>query len=240
MADAFTLNWDQEGQKFVEAGVDRGVLYVYDENSSNSNSNYAPGVAWSGLTSVSDSPSGAEANKQYADNIVYANLRGAEEYGGSIEAFTYPDAWKKCNGEEEPADGVVISQQNRSAFGFAYRTLIGSDKKSLGDAGYKLHLVYGATVSPSEATHETINESPEGETFSWEFDTVPVPVTGYKPTSKLTIDSRKTPRAKLDQLEAILYGSGNDDPYLPMPDDVIELIGTSNSSEVEPAEPGSP
>lgn len=235
MPDAFKLKWDQEGEKFVEAGVDRGVLYVYNENSENEDSKYSPGVAWSGLTSVSDSPSGAEANKQYADNIVYANLRGAEEYGGSIEAFTYPDEWKKCNGEEEVADGVTIGQQNRSSFGFSYRTLIGSDKRSLGEAGYKIHLVYGATVSPSEATHETINESPEGETFSWDFDTVPVPVTGYKPTSKIVIDSRKTPSEKLAALEAILYGSGNDDPYLPMPDDVIELVGITPPASNPPA-----
>lgn len=222
------LEWDIDGQKFVEAGVDRGVLYVYDADSDNPNSNYAPGVAWSGLTSVSESPSGADSNKQYADNTIYANLRGTEEFGGSIEAFMYPEKWNDCNGVKTVADGVTIGQQTRSTFGLCFRSLIGSDKKDLGDAGYKLHLIYGATVSPSETSYETINESPEGMTFSWEFDTIPVEVENFKKTSRIIVDSRYTPAEKLTDLENKLYGTTNSAPYLPMPDEVISTVGTAN------------
>lgn len=225
----FTLKWDQEGQKYVEAGTDRGVLYVYNEDSTNQNSKYSPGVAWSGLTSVSESPSGGDSNKQYADNQIYANLRGTEEFGGTIEAFMFPDEWMECNGTKQLATGLTAGQQSRKTFGFCFRTLIGSDKKDLGDAGYKLHLIYGATVSPSESSYETINESPEGMTFSWEFDTVPVDtgVAGLKPTSQLIVDSRTTDPTKLAALEAKLYGTGGTggtDPYLPMPAEVITTL----------------
>ena len=225
----FTLKWDQEGQKYVEAGTDRGVLYVYNEDSTNQNSKYSPGVAWSGLTSVSESPSGGDSNKQYADNQIYVNLRGTEEFGGTIEAFMFPDEWMECNGTKQLATGLTAGQQSRKKFGFCFRTLIGSDTKDLGYAGYKLHLIYGATVSPSESSYETINESPEGMTFSWEFDTVPVDtgVAGLKPTSQLIVDSRTTDPAKLAALEAKLYGTGGTggtDPYLPMPAEVITTL----------------
>lgn len=221
------LQWDIEGQKYIESGVDRGVLYVYDAENG-LESPYGPGIAWSGLTSVGETPSGADSNKQYADNTIYANLRGTEEFGGSIEAFMYPDKWNDCNGVKTVADGVTIGQQTRGAFGLCFRSLIGSDKKDLGEAGYKLHLIYGATVSPSDTTYETINESPEGMTFSWEFDTVPVEVTGYRKTSRLIVDSRYTPAAKLKDLEDKLYGTANSDAYLPLPDEVISIVGLSN------------
>lgn len=224
----FALQWDQEGQKYVEAGTDRGVLYVYNEESTQQGTKYAPGVAWSGLTSVSESPSGGDSNKQYADNQIYANLRGTEEFGGTIEAFMFPDEWMECNGTKSIATGATVGQQSRKTFGFCFRTLIGSDKKDLGDAGYKLHLVYGATVSPSESSYETINESPEGMTFSWEFDTVPVEVgAGFKPTSQLIVDSRTADPTKLAALEAKLYGTGGaggTNPYLPMPAEVITTL----------------
>lgn len=222
----FALQWDQEGQKYVEAGTDRGVLYVYNEESTQQGTKYAPGVAWSGLTSVSETPSGGDSNKQYADNQIYGNLRGTEEFGGTIEAFMYPDEWMECNGTKEIATGATVGQQSRKTFGFCFRSLIGSDKKDLGEAGYKLHLIYGATVSPSESSYETINESPEGMTFSWEFDTIPVEVgDGFKPTSRLIVDSRTADPTKLAALEAKLYGtSGGDDPYLPMPAEVITTL----------------
>lgn len=222
------LKWDQEGQKIIEAGVDRGVLYVYNPDSENLDSKYCPGEAWNGLTSVSESPSGADSNKQYADNTIYANLRGTEEFGGTIECFTFPDGFYECNGMTQIATGVYAGQQNRKTFGFCFRTLIGSDTEALGDKGYKLHLIYGATVSPSESSHETINESPEGETLSFEFDTVPVEsetVTTLKRTAQLIVDSTKTTAEGLAALEAALYGSANSDPYLPLPDKVIELCG---------------
>ena len=223
------LKWDQEGQKYIEAGTDKGVLYVYDADSQNANSKYAPGVAWSGLTSVSESPSGGDSNKQYADNTIYANLRGTEEFGGTIEAFMYPDEWAECNGQARiaAAAGLVIGQQSRKTFGFCFRTLIGSDTDELGQAGYKLHLIYGATVSPSESSYETINESPEGMTFSWEFDTVPVEIEGHpelKKVSQLIVDSRTADSTKLADLEEKLYGGQNADPYLPMPAEVISTL----------------
>lgn len=223
------LKWDQEGQKYIEAGTDKGVLYVYNPESTNTHSKYAPGVAWSGLTSVSESPSGGDSNKQYADNTIYANLRGTEEFGGTIEAFMYPDEWAECNGQKrlQTAPGLTIGQQSRKTFGFCFRTLIGSDTDELGQAGYKLHLIYGATVSPSESSYETINESPEGMTFSWEFDTVPVEIEGYpelKKVSQLIVDSRTATPAKLTELETKLYGGDNADPYLPMPAEVISTL----------------
>lgn len=219
--------WDQIGQKYYETGTDHGVLYLQDSSGA-----YPEGVAWNGLTGVTESPSGAEANKLYADNILYANLRSAEEFGGTITAFTYPDEWEACNGEAELISGAVIGQQARKAFGLCYRTRIGNDISE--DAGYKLHLVYGATVSPSERAYTTVNDSPEGIEFSWEFETTPVPVpkigdTSFRPTSVITIDSRKyadtAGKAKLAALEAALYGTQNADPYLPLPGQVYKLLG---------------
>ena len=218
--------WDQVGQKYYETGTDHGVLYLQDSSGA-----YPEGVAWNGLTGVTESPSGAEANKLYADNILYANLRSAEEFGGTITAFTYPDEWEACNGEAEIIAGAVIGQQARKAFGLCYRTRIGNDISE--DAGYKLHLVYGATVSPSERAYTTVNDSPEGIEFSWEFETTPVPVpsidgTSFRPTSVITIDSRKyadtAGKAKLAALEAALYGTQNADPYLPLPGQVYKLL----------------
>ena len=215
------ITWDDAGEKIFEAGLDRGVLYLQADNGT-----YPLGVGWNGLTSVSESPSGADSNKQYADNDIYANLRGKEEYSGTIEAFTYPDEFEKCDGSFEIVPGVLIGQQNRNPFGFCYRTLIGNDIKGV-EFGYKLHLVYGATCSPSEKTHETMNDSPEASTMSWEFDTIPVEVTGVKgakKTATLEIDSTQVTKADLEALEAILYGGENTDPRLPLPGEVATLF----------------
>jgi hypothetical protein len=214
------LTWDGVGEKLYESGVDHGVLYI-----PNGSGVYDTGFAWNGLVSVTESPSGAESNPQYADNIKYLNLLSAEEFGGTIEAFTYPDEFGQCDGSVEPEPGVVVGQQNRKSFGLCYRTKIGNDVDGQ-DHGYKLHLVYGATVSPSEKGYQTINESPEAITFSWEFTTVPAPVTGYKPTALITIDSTKVDPADLAALLLVLYGNttGPVQPKLPTPDEVIALM----------------
>src|SRR4051812_1182510 len=185
------LTWDQVGERLYETGVDRGVLYQLDEAGL-----YVDGVAWNGLTTVTESPSGAESNKQYADNIVYVNLVSAEEFGGTIEAFTYPDSFGQNDGSAEPVAGVALGQQGRRPFGLAYRTLLGND--TLGtDLGFRIHLVYGCQASPSEKAYATVNDSPEAATLSWEFTTTPINVMGRKPTSIVTIDSTKTDSAKL-------------------------------------------
>ena len=223
------LTWDDTGKKLFETGIDRGVLYPYvtpTQGTDTTVSGYTPysvGVAWNGLTSVSETPSGADSNKQYADNGVYANLRGAEEFGGTIEAFTYPDEWMECDGSAVVATGIVAGQQNRKSFGLSYRTLIGNDTNGL-DHGYKIHLVYGATASPSERSYETVNDSPEAATMSWEYDTVPVGITidgEDKKTALITIDSTKVDGTKLTAFEATLYGGDNTTAKLPLPDDVI-------------------
>jgi len=223
------LTWDDTGKKLFETGIDRGVLYPYVTPAANTDTTvsgytpYSAGVAWNGLTSVSESPSGADSNKQYADNGVYANLRGAEEFGGTIEAFTYPDEWMECDGSAIVTTGIVAGQQNRKSFGLSYRTLIGNDTNGI-DYGYKIHLVYGATASPSERSYETVNDSPEAATMSWEYDTVPVGITidsVPKKTALLTIDSTKVDSTKLTSFEAILYGGDNATAKLPLPDDVI-------------------
>ena len=222
------LNWDQTGEKIYETGTDRGVLYPM------SGSSYGKGVAWNGLTAVTESPSGAEPTDLYADNIKYVSIRSAEEFGGTIEAYTYPDEFGQCDGSASLATGVEIGQQGRKAFGLAYRTKIGNDIDG-NDHGYKIHLIYGATVSPSEKGYATINDSPDAITFSWEFTTTPVAVEGFKPTAILTIDSTKADATKLAALEAILYGTstpsetpGGDpvivDPRLPLPAEVAELF----------------
>lgn len=214
------LVWDQTGEHFFETGVKMGVLYVQEGAA------YPAGVAWNGLTAVTESPSGAEASPLYADDIKYLNLISTEEFGGTIEAYTYPDEFKVCNGEASLAEGVVIGQQTRKTFGFCYRTVLGND--TLGnDYGYKLHLIYGATATPSERAYATINDSPEAITMSWEFTTIPVSVTGMKPTSLITIDSSKCDKAKLAALEAILYGSESEEARLPLPDEIAELMAAT-------------
>lgn len=213
------LVWDQTGEKIYETGVDHGVLYI-----PNALGVYANGYAWNGLTSVSESPSGAEPTAQYADNIKYLNLVSAEEFGATVEAFTYPDEFGQCDGSTAPVEGVLLGQQGRRSFGLAYRTLVGNDLEGT-DFGYKLHLIYGATARPSEKAYNTVNDTPEAITFSWELSTTPVSVTGFKPTASITIDSTKTDAADLAALEKILYGAAATEPRLPLPDEVLTLLG---------------
>lgn len=214
------LTWDDTGKRTYETGVDRGVLYLPDETGE-----YASGVAWNGLTAVNESPSGAEATPLYADNIKYLNLISAEEFGGSIEAYTYPVEFGKCDGTASPVKGLLVGQQSRSTFGFAYRTLKGNDIKGQ-DFGYKLHLVYGALAAPSEKAYATVNDSPEAVTFSWEFTTTPVEVPGLKPTAIITVDSTEVPADDLVALETILYGGAAEEPRLPMPEELLTLFAT--------------
>lgn len=217
------LVWDKTGERLYETGVKQGVLYPMDAKGT-----YPKGVPWNGLTNVTESPSGAEATALYADDIKYLNLMSNEEFGGTIEAYTYPDEFAECDGSASIATGVYIGQQARKTFGFCYRTTIGNDVKSNAH-GYKLHLVYGALASPSEKAYATINDSPEAITFSWEFSTTPVNVTGFKPTACLTIDSTKVDGEKLAALEKILYGDDADDTAvarLPLPDEVAQVMGT--------------
>jgi len=214
------LTWDQVGERLYETGVDRGVLYQLDADGA-----YVDGVAWNGLTTVTESPSGAESNKQYADNTVYVNLISAEEFGGTIEAFTYPDEFGQNDGTAEPAPGVAFGQQGRRPFGLAYRTLKGNDTDGQ-DHGYKLHMVYGAQASPSEKAYSTVNDSPEAITFSWEFSTTPVGVANHRPVSLLTIDSNKVAADDLAALEAILWGTAVDDPRMPDPTEVLAIFTT--------------
>ena len=210
--------WDEAGKRFFETGVDQGVLYPQDVNGE-----YPLGVAWNGLIGVTESPSGAEPEAIYADNIKYLNLMSAEEFAGTIEAYTYPEEFGPCNGEAEAAVGVMLGQQNRKPFGLCYRTKIGNDVDQQ-DHGYKLHLIYGALVAPSEKSYQTINETPEAMTMSWEFSTTPVAVTGFKPTASLVIDSTKVNAAKLAALEALLYGTESVPAALPLPNEVIALV----------------
>lgn len=212
------LVWDKTGERYYETGVKQGVLYPQDENGA-----YPKGVAWNGLTSVTESPSGAEPTPLYADDIKYLELMSAEEFGGTIESYTYPDEFAKCNGEVELVPGVSVGQQERSAFGLSYKTTLGNDVKK-NDYGYKLHLVYGAMASVSEKAFQTINDNPEAITFSHEFTTTPVEVTGMKPTAHLEINSTKVDADKLAALETILYGSENEEPRLPLPDEIKTLL----------------
>lgn len=218
------LEWDKTGEHLYETGVDHGVLYFPDQTGA-----YKNGVAWNGLISVSESPSGAEATGQYADNIKYLNLISAEEFGATIEAYTYPEEFEACNGNKELADasGVYVGQQSRSVFGFCYRTMIGNDTDGQ-DHGYKLHLVYGCQVSPSEKAYQTINDSPEALTFSWELSTTPVNVTGKKPTALLVIDSTKIDKTKLTKIEAKLYGDeSSTGAVLPTPDEIAAILAAA-------------
>lgn len=218
--------WDKVGERFFETGLDRGVLFPMGNNSQ-----YGDGVAWNGLTAVNESPSGAEANPQYADNIKYLNLMSAEDFGATVEAYTYPPEFEACDGTAEIAPGVTIGQQARKVFGLSYRTLIGNDVDGQ-EHGYKIHLIYGAQASPSEKNRQTVNDSPEAVAFSWEVSTTPVDVPGFKPTAHLTIDSTKTDPDKLKAFEDILYGKDATSepsveavaPRLPMPAEIITLL----------------
>ena len=213
------LIWDQTGERFYETGVNQGVLYPQGANGT-----YPKGVAWNGLTAVTESPSGAEATPLYADNIKYLNLISAEEFGATIEAYTYPDEFAQCDGSAEIAKGVMIGQQSRKTFGLSYKTTLGNDVEG-NDHGYKLHIIYGALAAPSEKGYATINDSPEAITFSWEVTTTPVSVTGFKPTASIVIDSTKVNAPKLAALEDILYGTDEKEARLPLPDEVVTLMG---------------
>lgn len=218
------LVWDNTGERYYETGVKNGVLYPQDSKGA-----YPKGVAWNGLTAVTESPSGAEASPLYADDIKYLNLMSAEEFGATVEAYTYPDEFAECDGSASLADGVIIGQQKRKSFGMAYKTTLGNDVDG-NDYGYKLHLIYGALAAPSEKAYATINDSPEAITFSWELTTTPVNVTGHKPTASLTIDSTKADAAKLAALEAILFGSDEEEPRLPLPDEIAEIFATGEAA----------
>lgn len=218
--------WDATGEKQYETGVDHGVLYPYNTTESK----YTPGVAWNGLTAVTESPSGAEPTDLFADNIKYLTMRSAEDFGCTIEAYTYPDEFAECDGSASILKGVSIGQQSRKAFGFSYRTVVGNDVLG-NDYGYKLHLIYGCTASPSEKGYQTINDSPEAITFSWEISTTPVNVEvdegTFKPTSYVIIDTTKLDegqKANLKKLEDALYGTSSDDAYLPLPGEVYTIL----------------
>lgn len=213
------LVWDKSGERYYETGVKKGVLYPTTTGGA-----YGTGVAWNGLTAVTESPSGAEPTPLYADDIKYLNLMSNEEFGATIEAFTYPEEFAECDGSAALVDGVYIGQQTRKAFGLCYCTVIGNDTE-FNDHGYKLHLIYGALAAPSEKAYATINDTPEAITFSWEVTTTPVEVTGFKPTASVTIDSTKVDASKLAELEAILYGSDDVEPRLPLPDEIAEIMG---------------
>lgn len=210
--------WDKTGERLYETGVKHGVLYVQ-----NADGSYPGGVPWNGLTAVTESPSGAEATALYADDIKYLNLVSAEEFGCTIEAYTYPEEFEQCDGSATLAAGVKIGQQNRKTFGMAYTTTMGNDVDGNG-YGYKIHLIYGCTAAPSERGYATINDSPEAITFSWEVKTTPVNVTGFKPTALLTIDSTAVDAEKLAALEILLYGNEENEPKLPLPDEIAAIF----------------
>ena len=219
------LVWDAIGEHFYETGVDHVVLYRLDANNA-----YSNGYAWNGVSSISESPSGGDANPIWADNIKYLNLRAAEEYGSTIECYTYPDEFAECNGEGQPASGIAIGQQTRKTFGLSYRTIVGNDAQG-NDLGYKLHLVYGCTASPSEKSYSTVNDSPEAGTFSFEISTVPVAIPGYKNTAILTIDSTKVDSTHMKTLETLLYGGDNTNATLPSPETVLTTLGLTYSEQ---------
>ena len=212
------LVWDEVGKRTYETGVDKGVLYVQDEEGA-----YGKGVAWNGLTAVNESPSGAEPTPLYADNIKYLELTSKEEYGATIEAYTYPDEFEACDGSAEIGEGVVIGQQSRKVFGLCYRTVKGNDVKN-NDYGYKIHLVYGCKAKPAQKNYQTINDSPEAITFSWEVSTTPVEVDGFKPTATVTIDSTKVTPEKLKAVEDALYGTESVEPKLLLPSEILAIV----------------
>lgn len=213
--------WDESGKRLYETGVKNGVLYIQDETGA-----YNKGVAWNGLTAVTESPSGAEATPLYADDIKYLELFSAEEFGATIEAYTYPEEFEACDGSASLGTGVTIGQQDRKTFGLCYRTVLGNDVKS-NEYGYKLHLIYGAKAAPSEKGYQTINDSPEAITFSWEVTTTPVNVAGFKPTASVTIDSTKIDPEKLKKIEDMLYGEGDTDAKLPLPDELKTILASA-------------
>lgn len=213
------LKWDVSGERLYETGISNGVLYVQDDNGK-----YPKGVAWNGLTAVTESPSGAETTALYADNIKYLNLLSTEEFGATIEAYQSPDEFDECDGTLSVVEGVSFGQQDRKQFGLAYKTILGNDIDK-NNHGYKLHLVYGALAAPSEKAYNTVNDSPEAITLSWEISTTPVEVEGFKPTATVTIDSTKVDAKKLKKLEDILFGSeSGDGPRLPLPDEIVTLM----------------
>lgn len=224
------LVWDNDSERLYETGVNNGVLYVKDKDGK-----YSNGVVWNGLTGVTENPSGAEATALYADNIKYLNLRSAEEFKCTIEAYMYPDEFMPCDGSAELAKGITIGQQPRKQFGFCYRTIVGNDSEGE-NYGFKLHLVYGCDAAPSSKGYQTVNDNPDAITFSWEVSTTPVKVTGFKPTAKIDIDSTTTDPDKLEALMDILYGTNDGvgenattgtDPRLPTPDEILALVGTA-------------
>lgn len=217
-AEMAKLVWDESGKRVYETGVRNGVLYVQGEEGA-----YGNGVAWNGLTAVTESPSGAEPTALYADDIKYLELFSAEEFGATIEAYTYPEEFEACDGSASLGKGVTIGQQDRKAFGLCYRTVVGNDIKG-NENGYKLHLIYGAKAKPSEKAYATVNDSPEAITFSWEVSTTPVNVTGFKPTASITIDSTKIEAGKLKAIEDKLYGTDSLQPTLPLPDEIKQMI----------------
>lgn len=216
------IKWDEAGKHIYETGVSKGVLYVMSDTPGT----YEKGVAWNGLSSVSESPTGAEVSAIYADNIKYLNLMSREEFEGSIEAYTYPDEFMACDGSASPenAKGFIVGQQDRKTFAFCYQTKVGNDLNP--EAGYKIHIIYGALASPSERSYETVNDSPEAMTFSWDITTTPVAVTGFKPTAHVELDSTKIDKTKLEKIEAKLYGTDepSGEPTLLMPDDIIKML----------------
>lgn len=219
------LVWDQVGERLYETGVKNGVLYVRGDDGA-----YPNGVPWNGLTAVTESPSGAEPTPLYADDIKYVTLLSNEEFGATIEAYMYPDEFMECDGSAALATGVYIGQQTRKTFGLCYRTVLGNDIDN-NAYGYKIHIIYNALAAPSEKAYATINDSPEAITFSWEVTTTPVNVTGYKPTASITIDSTKIDKDKLAELEAVLYGSESEEARLPLPDEIVTLLGATTTGE---------
>lgn len=218
------LTWDQVGERLYETGVEQGAIYPMATSGT-----YGTGEAWNGLTAVTESPSGAEPTALYANDKKYVELTSAEEFGGTIEAYTYPKGFAACNGEADVVDGLRLSQQSRKPFGLVYKTLIGNDTEGT-KHGYKLNIVYGAKVSPSEQANNTVNDSPEAKTMSWEFTTTPVEVEGFDPTAHLIIDSTEVEKTKLEALEAILYGSEEAEPRLPLPSEIVTLLKTDQVS----------
>ena len=212
------LIWDEVGQRFFETGVKNGVLYVQDNDGS-----YKNGVVWNGLTAVTESPSGAEETPLYADDVKYLTLRSAEEFGATVEAYTYPEEFEQCDGSASIANGVTIGQQARRSFGLCYRTSVGNDIQGQ-NFSYKLHLIYGCTVAPSEKSYSTINDNPEAITFSWELSTVPVPVDGFSPTASLVIDASKVDEGKMQLLEDALFGDESNEAKLLLPNEIMELL----------------
>lgn len=212
------LIWDEVGQRFFETGVKNGVLYVQDNDGS-----YKNGVVWNGLTAVTESPSGAEETPLYADDVKYLTLRSAEEFGATVEAYTYPEEFEQCDGSATIAEGVTVGQQARRAFGLCYRTSVGNDIQGQ-NFSYKLHLIYGCTVAPSEKSYSTINDNPEAITFSWELSTVPVPVDGFSPTASLVIDASKVEKGKMQQLEDALFGDESNEAKLLLPNEIMEML----------------